>query len=250
MEEIVPEAHPIFASWLDLQNDECMFTKDQANDWDENHLMACHWYIEIDPLETPFHEIENRRLVEPLFQRAIPLEPANVGRSTGVAIVSGRAGKSKSKGPIQKGTAPNVVAPPKELLPKAGKRTAEDAPGESSKRGKRDEPNEDREAQDDAAQSKYSSSKSLSQITRGFGGAYIPTLRRSLVQSAPRGTKYLERIINNSLEDFLASEDTEFEEFAYEVHFRLFLFLSCQTTDIFERNHVRHRTVCLCQVVH
>ena len=137
------------------------------------------------------------------------LDPANVGRSTATAPAAGRASKSKSRGPV-KGNAPSSILPPKEILAKGGKRaaTTEDAQRESSKRGRRDE---------DAAHSEAKSSKSLSQITRGFGSGYNPTLRRSLVHRAPRGVKYNELVINNSVEDFLAAKAALFEEFATKV---------------------------------
>jgi hypothetical protein len=44
-----------------------MFTQNQQADWDNAHLAACHWYIEMLENETPHFEEANWRSVEPEF---------------------------------------------------------------------------------------------------------------------------------------------------------------------------------------
>ena len=59
--------HPTFASWVDTNCSETMFTTDQISGWAFTHLKACHWYIEMSHNVTPPHEEENRLEVEPEF---------------------------------------------------------------------------------------------------------------------------------------------------------------------------------------
>ena len=44
-----------------------MFLEEQRKAWSAPHLKACHWYVEMNPKETPPHEEENLKSVEPSF---------------------------------------------------------------------------------------------------------------------------------------------------------------------------------------
>ena len=49
-----------------------IFIQEQLNNWDEAHLMMCHWYIEMDSNCSPHHEEEHRKSVEPTYIRPQP----------------------------------------------------------------------------------------------------------------------------------------------------------------------------------
>ena len=66
-ERVVRAPHPTFASWVDMNCLETMFTTDQILGWAITHLKVCHWYIEMSPNATPPHEEVNRLEVEPEF---------------------------------------------------------------------------------------------------------------------------------------------------------------------------------------
>ena len=217
-EGLVPEPHPLFAAWLDLNNEDSMFTAEQASDWSENHLRACHWYVEIDPLDTPPHEIDNRRLVEPTFQRQCGPPQENVEQRAAPDVATGKTAKPKSKGGARGPS--NVVATSKDLTAKGNKRTAgvENEQAASSKRGKKNDGIADRPVHTDGAQSEARSSKSHSHVTRSIAGGYLSQMRTSLVQRAQEGETFHEVVINNSVGDFLASEASMFEDFAALVH--------------------------------
>lgn len=209
----MPEAHPCFASWVDLNNEDCMFTADQAEDWSEEHLLKCHWYLEIDPSDTPPHELENRRSVEPSFQRPTAAVKENEQNPAELEVAVGKPSKLKSRGGAltkQKAAPSSNVTGAKENG-KGNKRAggADNEQAGSSKKGRHDL---------DGAQSEARSSKSNSHVTRSIGGGYLSTLRTSLIKRAAEGVKYQEQVINSSVGDFLQSDASTFEEFAQMVH--------------------------------
>ena len=73
MERVVLAPHPKFSSWCAAENPDYMFSEEQRKAWSAPHLKACHWYVEMNPKETPPHEEENRKSVEPSFIFEAPL---------------------------------------------------------------------------------------------------------------------------------------------------------------------------------
>ena len=69
-EGVALEESPNFVDWCDLDEDECMFSAAQIEAWGFEHLKLCHWYVEMPETDTPLHEQENRRIVEPGYSRA------------------------------------------------------------------------------------------------------------------------------------------------------------------------------------
>ena len=55
--------------WCDLDGDECMFSNVQVEAWGFEHLKLCHWYVDMPESDTPLHEQENQRIVEPTYSR-------------------------------------------------------------------------------------------------------------------------------------------------------------------------------------
>ena len=98
-EGVVDEEHPTFFIWLDSGHPlDFMFTQEKLNDWDEAHLMTCHWYIEMDPNCTPCHEEEHRKSVEPDNVRPQPaaaVEAPGKGCGLKAKIATGKTATSK-----------------------------------------------------------------------------------------------------------------------------------------------------------
>ena len=69
-EGVALEESPNFVEWCDLDGDECMFSAAQVEAWGFEHLKLCHWYVEMPESDTPLHEQENQRIVEPRYSRA------------------------------------------------------------------------------------------------------------------------------------------------------------------------------------
>ena len=93
------EEHPTFFTWLDFGHpSDFIFTQEQLNDWDEAHLMMCHWYIEMDPNYTPRHEEEHRKSVEPAYVRPQPaaaVEALGKGRGSKVKTATRKTAAGK-----------------------------------------------------------------------------------------------------------------------------------------------------------
>lgn len=219
-EGVVHDAHPCFASWLDIHNAETMFMADQAGDWSEDHLFACHWYIEMDPNETPPHLVELRRQVEPTFHRPAPVQIPGAGKSQAHDVVVGRVHKAKrrtglstvAKGP---GSAPAVRDSLRDVALKSNKRSAQQPPLEDEivKRGKHIEGDaQDQTELVEVTQSEARSSRSHSHTGRSFGGAQASVQRTSLISRAPHGADYHEQIENKAVASFLGSDSGVFED--------------------------------------
>ena len=86
------DEHPTFFTWLDYGHpSDFMFTQEQLNDWDEAHLMMCHWYIEMDPNYIPRHEEEHRKSVELAYvqpQPAVAIECERENSTTSPMAIS------------------------------------------------------------------------------------------------------------------------------------------------------------------
>ena len=219
-EGVVTNEHPSFASWLDIQNPDTMFMSDQARDWSQDHLFACHWYIEMDPNETPPHLVELRRQVEPAFQRPAPVQPQGGGRVSGVEVALGRAPKPKVRAPNSVPAKALTVAPiGREVGPKTNKRPATKplVEDETPKRGKHSEQDQDLADLAEVNQSEAKSSRSQSHTGRSFGGGQGSLLRSCLIDRAQHGTVYHEHLVNKPVADFLSSDSAIFEEFARKV---------------------------------
>ena len=93
------EEHPTFFTWLDSGHpSDFMFMQEQLNDWDEPHLMMCHWYIEMDPNSTPRHEEEHRMSVELAYVRpqpAVAVEAPSKGRGSKAKTATGKTATGK-----------------------------------------------------------------------------------------------------------------------------------------------------------
>ncbi|KAG0566984.1 hypothetical protein KC19_7G101700 [Ceratodon purpureus] len=211
-EQVVPQAHPSFASWLDYDNQDTMFSRDQINHWSKEHLFNCQWYIEMDPAETPPHMVELRREIEPLFQR-----PTGGVRSGQVSDApTGRGPRRNNRRGIamaSKAPASTSNAMAREIAPKGCKRgpTSQAREEDSAKCGRREDVEGHRTEQTEVAESH----RSHSQSTRSFGGGQMP-MRTKLVQRAPPGAKYLELVMNKSIEEVLTNELPKFEEFTHK----------------------------------
>ena len=220
-EGVVKSLHPCFASWLDTQNADTMFMADQARDWSADHLQACHWYIEMDPNETPPHLVDLRRMVEPEFLRPAAVQPQGPGRTAGVEIAPGRASKNKGKAVISAPVKGSALAPiGREVGAKGNKRPATNPPvdNDAPKRGKLgDRENDHAETNEVASQSEARSSRSQSHTGRSFGAGQASLLRTSLINRAPQGVEFYEQVVNRSVADFLQYDSVIFEEFARKV---------------------------------
>ena len=93
------DEHPTFFTWLDSGHpSNFMFTQEQLNDWNEAHLMMCHWYIEMDSNCTPCHEEEHRKSVEPAYVRsqlAVAIEALGKGRGSKLKTTTRKTAASK-----------------------------------------------------------------------------------------------------------------------------------------------------------
>ena len=133
-ERVVRASHPAFASWIDTNCSETMFTTDQISGWVITHLKACHWYIEMSSNATPPHEEENCLKVEPEFVPPPPSPPSTTDAPQKPFEKLNRGGKSKAKG-IE--SSKKAVESSKSFRgDKARKRGAHAATRESSKHGK------------------------------------------------------------------------------------------------------------------
>ena len=103
-EGVVDDEHPTFFTWLDSGHpSDSMFTQEQLNDWNEAHLMMCHWYIEMDPNCTPHHEDEHRKSIESTDVRPQPttaVEALGKGRGSKPKTAIGKTATDKQ--PVSK----------------------------------------------------------------------------------------------------------------------------------------------------
>ena len=85
-----------------------MFSKEQKKVWSVLHLKACHWYVEMNTKETPPHEEENLKLVEPscVFVHLQLLKCQNRGHLEGQS----RSQRNKKNKRIQRTRSPTVVS--------------------------------------------------------------------------------------------------------------------------------------------
>jgi hypothetical protein len=74
-EGVVKDDHPCFTSWFNLEGEKCMFSDYQVMNWEQPHLMACHWYLETLIEKIPQHEQVNRRCIDPSFSGTDLLPP-------------------------------------------------------------------------------------------------------------------------------------------------------------------------------
>ncbi|KAG0631975.1 hypothetical protein M758_1G295400 [Ceratodon purpureus] len=209
-EGVVTNEHPSFASWLDIQNPDTMFMSDQARDWSQEHLNACHWYIEMDPNETPPHLLELRKQVEPAFQRPAPIQAQGCGRVSGVDMAPGRAATPKVRsGNSVPAKATTVAATGREVGAKKRQATKSPVEDEAPKRGKHSDQDQDLADIVEVSQSEAKSSRSQSH----WGGA-ASVQRTDLIFRAPSGADYYEQIENKAVGTFLGADSATFEEFA------------------------------------
>ena len=101
-----------------------MLSKEQRKAWSAQHLKVCHWYVEMNPKETPPHEEENLKSVEPSFIFEAPLA-STVAAGPNQRATRGSKSKEQKEQKDSKGPKSN-----------AGKRVASTSGRKSSKRGK------------------------------------------------------------------------------------------------------------------
>jgi hypothetical protein len=198
---VVINYHPLFISWLDLEGKKCMFNGYQLDNWEQDHLWACHWYLEMPLDKILRHEEGHRRSVEPSF-KAPNLVPQPLNKASNASNGSGR--KSKSKAKSNTAAAQGVS---REVASRAKKRGLAPDASESTKRTK---VHDDHTAQTDPVdapsnQSLNLSSKIVSQSTTGFGGNDWE-LRSSVVHRDMGGQKYEETVLNISVKAFMDSK--------------------------------------------
>jgi hypothetical protein len=90
----VSSDHPLFTSWLDLEGEKCMFNEYQLENWEQDHLWACYWYLEMLLDKTPHHEEGHRRSVEPSFKAPNPV-PQSAKKASNASNGGGRKSKDK-----------------------------------------------------------------------------------------------------------------------------------------------------------
>jgi hypothetical protein len=145
-----------------------MFMSSQFSTRGPEHLVACHWYIEMPIGSTPPHEEKNRRSLEPSFKtpEVVPIQTSKGGPSSNIG---GRKGKPRTK---------NAVAHTALSWEDGSTRSSKRAPPPSSidttKKMKRDDDQVSRPDHDEVNQghSENRSSRLHSQTTRDndFGG--------------------------------------------------------------------------------
>jgi hypothetical protein len=191
-----------------------MFTRNQQADWNDAHLAAYHWYIEMPENETPHHEEANRRSVEPEFA-ALPIRQplkAPVGHPP-----SGRGAKSKAKSGARVGRTPRP-----ETATKSGKRQASVDISEPSKHGKQTLKNvfqhvylEITPNQSEAR----SSGPQPSQTTRSYADGNEWNIQSVVVTRPKLGHSFQELLLQSSVMQFLQASSlvSKFESFAHKV---------------------------------
>jgi hypothetical protein len=211
---VVSNEHPLFTSWLDLEGEKCMFNEYQLDNWEQDHLWACHWYLEMPIDKTPRHEEGNRRSVEPSFKAPNPV-PQPAIKASNASNGGGR--KAKGKG---KGTAAAAQGVTREVASRAKKRGLAPDASESTKRSKL---LEDHSAQNDPldappCQSLNVSSRVVSQSTTRFGGNDWG-LRNELVHRDVEGQEYFDTILNISVPALMDNKDAseKFSRFVTKV---------------------------------
>ena len=182
-----------------------MFSKEQRKAWSAPHLKACHWYVEMNPKETPPHEEENLKSVEPLFIFEAPLASV-VAEGPNQRATRGSKSKEQkdSKGPKSN----------------AGKRVASTSGKKSSKCGKAahggvvetavEDPVED--IGDDIIQSDSKNDAAGALIPTGTVGVGSVFRRRLHFVDRSCSIPIFTKIINKRIADFLnASNRSEFD---------------------------------------
>jgi hypothetical protein len=197
----VNQEHPCFSSWKDSRSKDSMFTSEQVKEWDWEHLLGCHWYIEMPFSSTPPHEVNNRQTVESDFQMPLSTGPniTHVEEQT-----KGRTGKPKVKSSTQS--------------------TKRGLPAEGPEASKRSKTVVDEVAQHDPeeitlTQSEARSSRAVSQTTLSHGGGNDWGGRTSVVSRDTGGQEFFELLLNTSVESLLANSEllSKFQKFAIKV---------------------------------
>jgi hypothetical protein len=179
-----------------------MFNEYQLENWEQDHLWACYWYLEMLLDKTPHHEEGHRRSVEPSFKAPNPV-PQSAKKASNASNGGGRKSKDKMKG-----TAAAAQGVTREAASRAKKHNLTPDASESTKRSKF---HDDQIAQNDPIKEPSSqllnvSSKVISQSTRGFEGNDWD-LRSSLVHRDLGGRKYFDTILNFSIPTFMNNKD-------------------------------------------
>ena len=88
-----------------------MFTAKQEESWTIDHLKLCHWYVEMLKDETPLHEEQNRRAVDPSFSWSNVTSASRAANADSApARGSTRTLKPSAKGSAAKGPEPKTKA--------------------------------------------------------------------------------------------------------------------------------------------
>ena len=185
-----------------------MFSEEQRKAWSAPHLKACHWYVEMNPKETPPHEEENLKSVEPSFIFEAPLASA-VAEGPNQRATRGSKSKEQKEQKDSKGPKSN-----------AGKQVASTSGRKSSKRGKAahgnvaetavEDPVED--IGDDIVQSDSKNDAVGALIPAGTVGVGSMLRRRLHLVDRSYSILIFTKIINKGIADFLnASDRSEFD---------------------------------------
>ena len=192
-------------------------------------MKACHWYVEMNPEETPPHEEENRKSVEPSFIFEAPLASA-VAEGLDQRATQGTKSKEQKEQKDSKGPKSNV-----------GKRVVSTSSRKSSKRRKVAHGGvaktvvEDHveDIGDDIIQSDSKTNAAGALISTGTVGVGSMFRRRLHLVDRSFSIPIFTKIINMGIADFLnASDRSEFDtavlrvrsQLRFHTHYR-----SCQS---------------------
>jgi hypothetical protein len=164
--------------------------QNQQADWDDAHLAACHWYIEMPKNETPHHEEANWRPVEPEFVVLLVRQPSKAPTGN---PPSGQGAKSKAKSGARVGGTSHP-----ETAAKSGKRQASVDISEPSKRGKQTLENVSQHVHQEIrpSQSEVRSSRPQpSQTTRSYTDGSEWSIRSAVVTWSKLGHSFQELLL-------------------------------------------------------
>jgi hypothetical protein len=179
-----------------------MYTNDQVETWGLEHLTTCHWYIEMPFANTPPHEQQNRRSLEPSFKtpELVSVQPSKTGSTS-------KAGSRKERVKSKSGV--TLVAAAWEDGPgRSNKHSQMKSTIETAKKAKHDDNPQSQPNHDEVNQShsENRSSKFQPLTVGGISGNELG-FRHLLLKRNHGGKEFDELFMNTSVVDFMDSKE-------------------------------------------